>query len=126
MKRLWYALILSLGLPGLATLAGDTLPGHDDMSVSKKELDYLVGLCEGCHGTQGVSNREDVPSLAGRPANDLFAEIERFYFYERLCPDVPVDDDDAGKGHMSMCDVTSQLNRPEAKALARHFEAQQP
>ncbi len=96
------------------------------MELSDQELSYLVGLCEGCHGPNGNSQRDDVPSLAGRPAQELFAEIERFYFYERLCPNVPVDAGDASKGHMSMCDVTSQINKPEAEALAAHFEAQQP
>lgn len=103
-----------------------SLPGNEALIISEKEMSYLVGLCEGCHGPGGRSQREDVPSLAGRPADELFEEIEKFYFYERWCPDVPVDEGDNSKGHMSMCDVVNQMNKPEAEALARHFEAVDP
>jgi len=118
------AVALSVGVASVAVQAQSTksLPGSEE--PTEKEMNYLIGLCEGCHGPGGVSSREDVPSLAGRDADALFAEIERFYFYERLCPDVPVDDEDAAKGHMSMCDVTNQMSKQDAQALARYFEAQ--
>lgn len=122
-------LTLLLGVAMCATLAAEelkSLPGNDALVITDEELSYLVNLCEGCHGPQGVSEREEVPTLAGRPADELFAEIERFYFYERWCPDVPVDDGHAEKGHMSMCDVVNQMNKPEAEALASYFEAQTP
>ena len=103
-----------------------SLPGSELVPVEEKQMAYLVGLCETCHGEGGRSQRGDVPPLAGRDADVLFAEIERFYFYERICPDVPVDDHDATRGHMSMCDVTSQMNKQEALALAQYFEDQAP
>jgi cytochrome c553 len=104
--------------------AQKSLPGNPNEPVNAETLNYLVGLCEGCHGTGGHSQRDDVPSLAGRPAKQLFDEIERFYFFERLCPDVPVDAQDAARGHMSMCDVTSQVSRAEATALSEYFARQ--
>lgn len=116
-----WATALTIGMSASAQ-AQKSLPGHESMQISDKELGYLISVCEGCHGPNGHSERNDVPSLAGRPADELFGEIERFYFYERVCPDVPVDEADASKGHMSMCDVTSQINKPEAEALARYFE----
>lgn len=111
-----------------SALAQETmsLPGSELEPVGEKQMSYLVGLCETCHGDGGRSERPDVPALAGRDADVLFAEIERFYFYERICPDVPMDDHDATKGHMSMCDVTSQMNKQEALALAQYFENQAP
>lgn len=119
---------IALGLLLLCTAANaqltKSLPDAGAGALSEKEMKYLVGLCEGCHGPGGVSSRTDVPTLASRPAQDLFAEIERFYFYERICPDVPVDGLDPSQGHMSMCDVTSRINRQEAQALAQYFEGQ--
>ena len=103
-----------------------SLPSDPSHEITSQEMQYLIGLCEGCHGQGGASKREDVPTLAGRPADELFAEIEKFYFYERLCPDVPVEADNASQGHMSMCDVTNQINKQEAMALAKHFEASSP
>lgn len=128
MKRSWtvLALLALMGFVPLTLMAQDTksLPGNPTDPVTEAEMDYLVELCETCHGAGGNSTRPDVPSLAGRDADELFAEIERFYFYERVCPDVPLYDDDGSKGHMSMCDITSSINRQEGEALARHFEAQ--
>jgi cytochrome c553 len=103
-----------------------SLPGGEGSEVEEKHMTYLVELCESCHGESGRSERADVPALAGRDAETLFAEIERFYFYERVCPDVPVDAQDATSGHMSMCDVVSQMSKQEGLALARYFESQTP
>jgi cytochrome c553 len=103
-----------------------SLPGSDGGKVEEKHMAYLVQLCETCHGESGRSERPDVPALAGRDADALFAEIERFYFYERVCPDVPVDGEEPSKGHMSMCDVVNQMSKQEALALARHFSSQAP
>lgn len=105
-------------------LASKSLPGNESLVIDEAMVGKLVSQCESCHGPGGRSTREDVPALAGRPAKALVAEMERFYFYERLCPDVPVDRNDKSKGHMSMCDVTNQINKQEAKAVAEYFEAQ--
>jgi cytochrome c553 len=103
-----------------------SLPGSETDPVEEKHMAYLVQLCETCHGEGGRSDRADVPALAGREADELFAEIERFYFYERLCPDVPMDGDEPARGHMSMCDVVNQMSKQEGMALARYFESQAP
>lgn len=114
-------LLMLVYLPVRAEL--ESLPGDVNMPVGKKQFELLSGLCESCHGPGGVSQREDVPGLAGRPAEELMGEIERFYFYERHCPDVPLDPADRQEGNMSMCDVTGQMNKAEAMALARYFES---
>lgn len=122
------ALLLTLGATSFSLMAqsNKSLPGNETDPITEEEMTYLTGLCESCHGDGGRSQRPDVPALAGRSAEELFAEIERFYFYERLCPDVPIHDNDGSKGHMSMCDITSQINKQEGEALARYFEAQSP
>lgn len=128
MKRLFavMALAVPLGLTPVVLSAqqAKSLPGNQSQAVSSAQLDSLVALCETCHGPGGVSDRPDVPTLAGQNADQLFAEIERFYFYERRCPSVPMDDEDAARGHMSMCDVTSRINKQEAEALAEYFQNQ--
>jgi cytochrome c553 len=98
-----------------------SLPGHDGMQIDPEHYELLLTTCESCHGPAGVSTRDDVPALAGRPADELMAEIERFYFYERHCPDVPLDGSGQAAGNMSMCDMTSQMNKAEAMALSQYF-----
>lgn len=100
----------------------ESLPGDGSMPVSAEHFKVLKDVCETCHGPGGASPRDDVPVLAGRPAEELLAEMERFYFYERHCPDVDLDPSDISKGKMSMCDVTGQMNKAEALALANYFE----
>jgi len=115
------ALALSVGLQAQEL---QSLPGDETQPVSPEYLNQLITLCEDCHGPAGASTREDVPTIAGRPAEQLMAELERFYFYERHCPEVPLDENDVS-GDMSMCDVTSQMTKAEAMALARYFETGQ-
>lgn len=120
--QILYAFALCLVVNGVAA-EQESLPGQDNMPVSQAQLTMLIEVCEQCHGPAGASVRDDVPSLAGRPADELMAEIERFYFYERHCPDVPMGDGTSAGGEMSMCDVTSQMNKAEAMALARYFSS---
>lgn len=115
------ALTAALLSAGLAGAQSKSLPGTGQEAVPADYLESMVELCEGCHGPGGASRRDDVPSLAGRPADELMAELERFYFYERHCPDVEVGASAEATGKMSMCDVTNQMSRSEALALAEHF-----
>lgn len=130
MKQFRPALVLivlaGIGPLTLSAQPTKSLPGNPSEPITEERMSYLVTLCEGCHGEGGVSQRQDVPTLANRDSDELFAEIERFYFYERRCPDVPMDEADAARGHMSMCDITSQINKQEGEALAEYFEAQTP
>lgn len=123
-RQLVYALALCL-VSGSVAAEQESLPGSENMAVSPEHLTMLAQMCEQCHGPAGASTRDDVPGLAGRPADELMAEIERFYFYERHCPEVPLHDSISAQGEMSMCDVTSQMNKAEAMALARYFSSGQ-
>jgi cytochrome c553 len=111
----------SLLAAGLAAAQQKSLPGTGDEPVPQAYLDKMTRLCEDCHGPGGVSNRDEVPSLAGRSADELMAELERFYFYERHCPDVTAGEQAEGAGISSMCDMTNQMSRSEALALSNYF-----
>lgn len=100
-----------------------TLPGKDLEPVSRESVQPLIGVCESCHGAGGNSERAEVPAIAGKPAADIVAALEAFYYYERHCPSVEYPREDGVREVRSMCDVTNQLNQQEALALAEYFEA---
>jgi len=100
-----------------------TLPGKNLQPVTQEQIQSLVTVCEGCHGKGGHSVREEVPVIAGKPADEIVAALEAFYYYERHCPSVEYPREDGVREIRSMCDITNQLNQQEALAVAQYFEA---
>ena len=103
-------------------LGTKSLPGKDLDPVSQQEVKPLVTLCEPCHGPDGRSEREDVPVIAGKPAEYIMDSLEQYYYYERRCPEVQYTNAGGEQVTQSMCDITNALNRQEALALVRYFE----
>lgn len=96
--------------------------GEDVISVPK-----LVRLCESCHGPSGVSDRDDVPSLAGQSVDSIMQSLEAFYFRQRHCPEVsPSHGDSAAQARLDMCNISASLSQVEKMALAEHFSARTP
>lgn len=88
------------------------------------DVGALVEECESCHGPGGVSTEDDIPSLAGRDADELLKFIEQFYYYERHCPTTTYRHGDKPKTPMNMCNVASSLSTDEKRALVDHFAGQ--
>jgi cytochrome c553 len=86
-----------------------------------QDLAAAIDECEACHGKGGVSAQEDIPSLAGRPADELFEALEAFYYYERHCTTTTYREGDRPKTPMNMCNVANTLSVEEKKAIAAHF-----
>lgn len=100
-----------------------SLPGGNLAPVSQQAIQPLAQHCEDCHGPRGHSTRPNVPAIAGKPTPEIIAALEQFYYYERHCPKVEVLNDDGEAVERNMCDLTNALNKQEALALARYFEA---
>ena len=126
MKSTYYVLMVLLLAVSSPAPAQDapSLPGKGLDPLSVEEVQPLIKMCKNCHGPRGASTREDVPVIAGKPAGEIMESLEQFYFYERHCPDVQYKDSGGDKFTGSMCDIVNGLNKQEALALARHFEAQ--
>lgn len=107
-----------------AAMAGQSLPSDETQVVSQEELQFLVRECTACHGENGVSHRDEIPSLAGRSPEDVLAAVEQFYFYERHCPDAEYQNGAPRSGAHNMCDVAERLTRQEVLAIGAYFEAQ--
>lgn len=105
-------------LPALLLAAGC---GVALAEIEAVDVGALVEECESCHGPGGVSTEGDIPSLAGRDADELLEFIEQFYYFERHCPTTTYRHGDKPKVPMNMCNVASSLSTDEKRALVNHF-----
>ncbi len=101
-----------------------SLPGKDLKRISQEQIQPLVKFCESCHGSGGQSTRADIPSIAGKREDYILVSLEQYFYYERSCPDVEFENMDGELETLSMCKVTSQVNKQQALALGRYFAAQ--
>lgn len=106
---------------GIALAITVTLLTPSVAAAGSQNLQELVAECEACHGPDGVSTEEDVPSLAGRSPAWLREVLEQFYFYERHCPTTTYRSGDRPKTPVNMCGVANTLSAEDRAALADHF-----
>ena len=100
----------------LALMFALALPAGGD------EMQALIEECEACHGPGGVSDQEDIPSLAGKTTAYIQEAIKQFYFYERHCPATTYRHGDLPPSPMNMCDIAGRLSKEEIQVLGRYFE----
>jgi cytochrome c553 len=86
------------------------------------ENQVLIEECEACHGPGGVSDQEDIPTVAGKSSADLHEAINQFYFYERHCPTTTYRRGDLPPSPMSMCDIAGRLSDDDIRMLGQYFE----
>ena len=110
MKRLIsIAFSLTLGLFASAAMAGD--------------LDAVVETCNGCHGDNGVSQWNDVPTIAGIPE---FVHSDALYIFRdeaRPCTETKFKQGDTSRPATTMCAVTADLRDETIDGLAAHYAA---
>jgi len=81
-------------------------------ALQAKDVEALVKVCAACHGEAGVSELENIPSLAGQPEFFLFDQL--FYMRERVRP-VP-----------EMEAIVALLSDAELTALSRYYAKATP
>lgn len=124
-KRTSCSAILMLAF-ALSANADESLPSDEQQVVSDKELQFLITECSACHGENGVSASDAIPSLAGKSADYILENVEKFYFYERHCPNAEHQNGEPKSGARNMCDVADRLTRQEVMAIGAWFEKQTP
>ncbi len=83
----------------------------------------LVENCNGCHGDNGVSKWNDMPTIAGI---DEFAHSEALYVYRdeaRPCAESAFRQGDTSRPATTMCAVVSDISDEEIEAIAAHYAA---
>ncbi len=104
----WFVVIGFLGI-GLAGHAGD--------------LDAIVEDCNGCHGDNGVSQWDDVPTIGGLAE---FVHADALFVFAdgaRSCAETEYRQGESSKPATNMCDVSAALSESEIEEIAAYYAA---
>ena len=91
--------------------------------ASASDLDAVIDDCNGCHGDNGVSQWNDVPTIAGVPE---FVHADALYIYQeegRPCTESKYRQGDTGRPATTMCAVAAALDEDTIDAVAAHYAA---
>ena len=114
--------LLALAI-ALSAYSQESLPEDQMQQISDEELQFLVQECEACHGKNGMSTNDAIPSLAGKSPEYILQAVEQFYFYERHCPNATPEGKGPKSGARNMCDVADRLTKQEVLAIGSYFES---
>ncbi len=85
------------------------------------ELDSIVENCDGCHGTDGVSQWNDVPIIAGVPE---FVHSDALYLFrdgDRPCSESEYKQGDTGRAATTMCEVVADFSDETIDEVAAYY-----
>ena len=91
--------------------------------ASGADLDAMIQQCDGCHGENGVSQWDDMPTIAGI---DAFVHSDALYLYrdqERPCAMSEFRCGERDREAMTMCDVTADMSDDDIETIAEHYAA---
>lgn len=90
-------------------------------AVASADVDAQMQVCNDCHGTNGVSQSSDVPTIAGLPE---FVHVDALYIYQdeaRPCAESDYRQGDTSRAATSMCAVAADLSEDDIDALAAAY-----
>src|SRR3978361_2081155 len=99
--------IASIGFLLTAIIFGLPAQAADDAAGKEK-----AGLCAGCHGENGISQTENIPSLAGQP--DQFIQWQLVFFRS------------GARKNELMQPVVEKLNNDDIRNLGAYFASLAP
>jgi cytochrome subunit of sulfide dehydrogenase len=87
------------------------------------DVGALVRQCEDCHGKKGVSQWDDVPTIAGISAPVHGDFLLAYQEKSRPCRSSKFRQGDTSRAETDMCAVAAKLSPADVEALAGHFAA---
>lgn len=85
------------------------------------DLDMTIQGCNDCHGENGVSQWDDMPTIAGM---DAFTHADALYVYrdqERTCAESAYRLGDTERAPTTMCETTADLSDDDIEAIAEYY-----
>jgi sulfide dehydrogenase cytochrome subunit len=81
----------------------------------------LLESCTDCHGNNGLSQSQEVPSIAGISSATLEKALAGFKAKRLPCPKTSYHQGDTKRPQTDMCAVVAPLSDAQIKDLAAHF-----
>jgi cytochrome subunit of sulfide dehydrogenase len=107
----WSLALLLLSTTAVATAVAPAFAAADAT---------LIASCNGCHGEQGVSTAQEVPTIAGISVPVATDALKAFKSRTRPCRKVSVERANT-KIHGDMCAIAAQVSGADITALAEHY-----
>ena len=86
-------------------------------ATASSRLDSLLSLCDGCHGQDGNSKKEEVPSIAGFSVFYLADALRMYKAGERESVSYRIE----GQEETDMNQIAGLLSDADRLALAKHY-----
>jgi cytochrome c553 len=99
--------VVWLGIFSVAVVLGSSAHAADTAAVKEK-----AELCIACHGEAGISQTENIPSLAGQP--DQFIQWQLVFFRA------------GSRKNEQMQPIAEQINNEDVRSLGAYFAALAP
>ena len=91
--------------------------------VSGAGADELTALCADCHGPEGVSAHQDVPTIAGQSAAYLTKTLRNYQVWGRPCIKSKYRSGDTSRPTTDMCKVAEGLTGEDVRTLSAHYSS---
>ncbi len=83
----------------------------------------LAAECDSCHGPDGVSVHDDVPTIAGQTSDFLLKTLQGYRRWDRPCLKTDWRSGDTTRPRTDMCQIAESLSDDEMRTLAAHYSA---
>jgi len=85
------------------------------------DITTVVQQCEDCHGKKGLSDADDVPTIAGISAPVHGDYLLAYQEKSRPCRKSKFRHGDTSRPETDMCAIAAKLSAADVEALANHF-----
>lgn len=93
------------------------------LAANAGDLKATIADCNDCHGENGVSQWDDMPTIGGI---DAFTHADALYVYrdqERACAESAYRLGDTDRAPTTMCETVADLSDDDIEAIAEHYAA---
>ena len=92
--------------------------------AAAQDFETQLAGCDECHGKQGVSSRNDVPTIAGQPSAYISAALRAYQQWGRPCVKTGYPKSGSSRPATDMCKLAEELTNDEMDALGQYYATQ--